>query len=110
MAALTPVTIVRSASGLLTMASASAGGDEFANTGKEILLIENTGSPARTLTVTTEETIDGEAVADKDITIAANSIYAIGPWPTGIYNDVDGNVNISYDSETNLEVAVIKYG
>ena len=89
--------------------AASAGGDAFLNTGRELLVVEHTngGGSDVTLTVTTTQTIDGEAVDDKTITIGAGERHLIGPFPTNIYNDQDGKVQLGWSSETDIEVAVI---
>jgi len=107
MAALTPVAPARVPAELEAIAAA-AEGDEFANTGKELLLIENgAGSPV-TLTIETIVTVDGEAVADKDVIIPAGERHIIGPFPTTYYNDGDDLVQLTYTSETDVTVAVIK--
>jgi len=108
MATLTAVSPARSANALAGEA-ASAGGDEFANTGKHLLVIEHTngGGADATLTITTQMTVDGEAVADKEIAIVKGTRYLIGPFPTGIYNDGDGMVQLTYSSESDLELSVV---
>lgn len=109
MAELTPVSPDR-AQAELAAASGAAGGDEWANDGKTYLLIEHTNGAGSTvtLTITTSATVDEEAVADKEISIPAGERHIIGPFPTNIYNDGDGHANISYDDETDIEVAVIQ--
>jgi len=108
MATLTPIVPARSNVELAAV-SAAAGGDEWVNDGSELLLIEHTngGGADATLTIETTKTIDGCAVADKEVTITKGKRYIIGPFPTGYYNDSNGKVQISYSSETDLEVAVI---
>jgi hypothetical protein len=91
-------------------ASAAAGGDEFANTGKELLVIEhvNGGGSNVTLTIVTPQTVDGLAVADKAIVIAPGTRQLLGPFPKGIYNDEDDNVNLTYSAHTDIRVAVLR--
>lgn len=111
MATLTAQAAARTANDL-TMSAGASGGDEFANTGKEALLVSHTNSGGSTVTVTisVEKTIDGLTVPDKTIDVAAGEIALLGPFDTGLYNDGDGNVNFSYSDETDIEVAVVTIG
>jgi hypothetical protein len=90
--------------------SAAAGGDAFLNTGKELLLITHTngGGSQETLTIAMQKSIDGEDVPDKTVDIPAGEKHLLGPFPTGLYNDVDGKVQLTYSSETDLELLVIQ--
>ena len=90
--------------------AASAGGDAFANTGRELVLLTHTNGAGatETLTVAMQKTIDGEDVPDKTVSIGAGETHLLGPFPTGLYNDVDGKVQLSYSSETDLELLVIQ--
>ena len=86
MADLTVVSPARAANPL-TGESAAAGGDAFANTGKELLVIENgSGSPIN-LTVVTQQEVDGEAVDDKGIAIPAGERH-VRFIPTCVGNTV----------------------
>ncbi len=84
----------------------------FANTGRELLEVTHTNGSGDscTLTITTTKTIDGEAVADKLITITKGSKYLIGPFPTDIYNDANNEVNLELDSPgyADIELQVIR--
>lgn len=105
MAILTPTAVSR-AGNPLTSTAASAGGDSFPNTGKEFLVIKNGGAAAITVTLDIQQTVDGQAVTDKTVSVAAGATVLIGPFPTGIYNDANGRVNITYSSVTNVTVDV----
>ena len=107
MAALTPVSPSRAANDF-SFAAAAAGGDTFANTGKEMVLITNGSGSGITLTIATTITVDGEDVADKEITIGAGETHLLGPWPANLYSDGDGLVSLAYSLETSITVAVIK--
>ena len=109
---LTPVSPKRSALAPLPGVTATEAGDTFLNTGKELLVVEHIDDQGAdvTLTIVTTKTIDtGElAVGDKAITITKGLRYLIGPFPTGIYNDADGLVSITYSEHEDIEVAVVK--
>lgn len=105
MAALTPVTLKRTSNGNdLAGVAAAGGGDSFANTGKEFVVIKNgSGSPI-TLTVATPGTVDGDlAIADRTATIGAGETRAVGPFPVSTYGET---VNLTYSGVTSLTVSI----
>ncbi len=108
MATLTAVKAARSAN-LLTGVAAEAGGDDFVNDGKKLLVIEHTNGAGAdiTLTVATPLTVDGEAVAEKEIAVVKGTRQLLGPFPKNIYNDNDDKVALTYSSHGDIEVAVI---
>ncbi len=71
--------------------------ETFSNTGKEFLWVshDNGSGEASDLTITTHKTVDGQAVADKVVTIGAGELHLVGPFPTEIYNDADDEVTIA---------------
>jgi hypothetical protein len=93
-----------------SLASAAAGGDEFANTGDEIFVVANgNGADPRTVTFAIEKEVDGVTPSGKAVTVAASATMFIGPFPTEIYNDVDGKVQVTYsDSAADLTVQVLR--
>jgi hypothetical protein len=59
----------------------------FNNTGKEFLHFMKSGAGACTVTIVTPGTVDGLAVADRTVTVAATTgDVMIGPFPPGYYN------------------------
>lgn len=95
----------------LTFSAASSGGDAFVNTGRNYLLVRhtNSGGSSVTLTIETQATVDGEAVADKTVVIAAgDDPHLLGPFPMQVYNDGDQKVQLTWSSETDIELAVIE--
>lgn len=92
----------------IAMTSADTGGDSWANSGAEALLVENAGTSSVTLTFTTYKTVDGLAVNDLQVVVPAGETHLVGPFPTDIYNDPDGNAQVSYSSATGVKVAVVK--
>lgn len=111
MAALTAVSPARAANNFDGQA-ASAGGDTFANSGTEMLVVEHTNGAGADVdvTITTHKTVDTAelAVGDLVVTVPAGERHLLGPFPRGIYNDGDGNVSVGYSDETDIEVAVLK--
>lgn len=94
-----------------TGVAADAGGTEkWAGTGKEMLWIKNGSGGTYTGTITTEVTIDGIAVSNKTFTIPTGDEAIIGPFPTGFYNDGQGNVNLGHSTTTSVTVCVFTLG
>ncbi len=99
----------------LTKSGAAGGGDEFVNTGKEMLIIHNGDSSPVTVTITAQTTSFenkemGNAVkADQAVVVAAsNGVAIMGPFSRRAFNDGDRKVQITYSGVTSLEVAVVK--
>ncbi len=91
-------------------AAADAEGDSFPNTGYEILIFNNADSGAtRTVTIESTVEVDGQDVADLEVTVPIEGSVIVGPFPVGWYSDSGGEVNMTYDDETDLTVQVLKY-
>lgn len=90
--------------------AADTDGNFFTNDGRQLLVLHHTNAAGAdmTLTIVTQLTVDGEPVDDKEIAIVKGKRYLIGPFPTGYYNDVDGYVQMTYSSETDITVGVVK--
>ena len=55
--------------------------------------------------------VDGLAVADKAVSVPSGEEWAIGPFPPGIYNDVNSKVQLTYDGVTGAPtIAVLQIG
>lgn len=105
MALLAAQTVVRN--GIApALVPASAGGDTFENDGTQWIQITNGDGTPTALTIVTPRTVDGLAVADKQISIPAGSTRLIGPFPVGTYNNNDNEVALQYDKVTSLTIGV----
>src|SRR3990167_7912315 len=92
-----------------TYAAAAGGGGSFPNDGQTFVQFKNTNAAARNVTIATQVTVDGKAVADDVINVPLTTgDVMVGPFPPGIYNDVNGRVQLTYDAVTNLTVAVVR--
>lgn len=96
-------------------AAAANGGDEFDNSsGNCLLILRNTGAGSRTATVAAQvasKTVGGYgpvAIANKAYAMSAGEDVVAGPFPKKAYNDADGLVQITYDDETDVELAVVR--
>lgn len=100
---ITPVAAVRSTSGnQVTFATVDdANGNDWINTGNELVLIDNTANanPA-TATFTTPGTRDGLAITDLAVVVPAGEFHCVGPFPKEHYNPADNQVDIAWSGTT----------
>lgn len=66
------------------------------------VLVWANGAGGATLTVVTQATVDGKAIADDTITQAAGKDVLIGPFPPDIYNNASGQLEIQVSAAVNL--------
>lgn len=92
----------------VALTAAAGGGDEFANTGREALMVSNGSGAPITVTIETPQEVDELDVADRDVVVPAGETRLIGPFPKGTYNDADGMVQITYSSVTTVLVRPIR--
>ena len=97
-----------------TLASASATGDEFTNSGVEVIHIQNGhASASRNVTITAQVTnIHHQqfgTVTKSNVVkaVAAGQDAFIGPFKQSAFNDPNNKVQITYDAVTTLKVAVL---
>lgn len=83
-------------------------GVSFANTGKEFIRLENTDAAGIVVTIQTALTVDGEAVADKTITVGAGDEMLAGPFPTKWYNNSGGVVYVDAATADKVYISPLK--
>lgn len=97
------------------VAADQANGMLFANARgeKTVLVVKNGDVAGKTVTIASPRTVDGQAVADPAIAVAAGEVRMIGPFSQSTYNqggsDV-GKVYVDFDADTSVEVAAVKLG
>lgn len=98
----------------LTWASANAGGDEYVNDERTVLLLSNTSSAARTYTLTAQRTSVSVAafgtltIANIAVAVSGDGIVAIQGPPAAYNNDSTGRASISYSSATGVAVVPVR--
>lgn len=91
------------------MTDAVAGGHKFTNDGSTVLVLQNTNGSSRTVTITTNATVDGLAVTDLTITLPATTGRLItATFPRTVYNGSDGKVAVDYSATAGVKVAAVK--
>jgi hypothetical protein len=72
------------------------------NSGREKLHVFNvTGSTCAVVAVT-QETRDGNPVADKSVSVPTAKNYELGPYDPKIYNNQDGRVKFTFDQTVGI--------
>lgn len=85
------------------VAAVAANDAEFINDGRTILCVLS-ASDATEITFITPVTVDGQAVHDPVMTVAihATRVSMFGPFPPGIYNNSDGDIEVDIDQDTGV--------
>lgn len=79
------------------------------NDGQVILNFMKSGAGVATITITTPETRDGLAVADRTISVPATTgDVAAGPFSSQTYNNSSGDFEFTTDEGTGLTCAVFR--
>jgi hypothetical protein len=94
------------------LAAAAAGGDAFPNSGKVFLRAKNAhATVARTVTVASQLPAgalpQGAAKTDLVVQVPALGERWIGPFDPASFNDANGRVVVTYDTEADLTVGAI---
>lgn len=91
-----------------TYAAATGGGDAFVNDGRTFFHIKNGDVSDKTVTFVTQKTVLALAVADLAVVVTASEDRMVGPFPTGVFNDGNKKVSVTYSAVTSVTVAAIK--
>ena len=91
------------------LAAAAAGGDAFPNTGRVFLRVKNAhATVARTATVASQlppgAVPPGAVKTDLAVAVPALAERWIGPFDPASFNDANGRVVATYDTEADLTV------
>lgn len=100
----------------LTQTTENGDGYAFANNGRCFLILSSAAGASATrthyITVTTNATFHGFAVADLTDTIYSTSPKILGPFDTAAFNDSSGNVQIDMDPygfTGDYRVSIVRY-
>lgn len=97
----------------ISLVAADVAGDEYANSNRTFLYVDNQDASSTNVTITVQTTtveVSGFGTltkADKVVAVPAGEQRWIGPVPAA-YDDASKNVQVSYSSVTSLSVAAVK--
>ena len=77
------------------------------NNGRTFLHVQN-GATDVVVTIHTPNTVDGLAVADRTVTVTADTEAFIGPFQPDVYNGADHQMSFEFDDVSNVSVAVVR--
>lgn len=90
------------------LVAAITDGHSVPNNGNSFVMVSNAHTAALTLTFIHPGTVDGLAVADRTVSVAAASTAFIGPFSMN-YNQAGGyNIHLDYSAVTALSVGVFR--
>lgn len=92
----------------VSLTSADSGGDHFPNDGRRVLVVDNGDTVSHTVTVEAQTKCSQGFLHDVEVDVPAGSKKYIGPFNKSRFNDADGNVQVSYDDVTSMDVGVIE--
>lgn len=85
-----------------TLTAVNADGNNFNNNGATLVVIANGYTGTITATFQTPRTIDGLAVADKEIAVPAGTTFMAGPFGSNTFNQADGTVYVDFTETTSV--------
>lgn len=91
-----------------TFAVASAGGDDFLNSGRVVLYVKNGGTSDQIVTVNSQTPCNYGFDHDVVVTVPASGERIIGPFAKQRFDDPNGKVQISYSGVTSVTVAALE--
>lgn len=91
---------------VLNFVAATAGGDQFTNTGRERLHVSNAGTAAVTVTVTAQKPCNQGFLHPVNPSVAAGATEFFGPFDIFRFNDATNVVHVTYDSVAGVTVAL----
>lgn len=90
-----------------TYEPANAAGNSFQLASGRLLRIKNGGGTTCNVTIETSMTVDGLAVAERTIAVAAGTNVSIALGTKSVYRQTGGVAFIDYDQVTSVTVAVL---
>lgn len=89
------------------LGAATSGGDDAPTGAGLLLIVKNADSSSHTVTLVTPGTVNGLAVADRTVAVAASKTELI-PLNSDYRNPTTGRASITYDGVTSVTVAVVR--
>lgn len=109
-ARLTPEAVIRNGLAATYNGSLSTGNTYLIkNPGNVVLHFKKSQATDCIVTLITQNVIDGQAVADRTVTVPATTgDRFIGPFPANIYEDAVGDLRFTMDNIDGVTVAVLR--
>ena len=85
-------------------------GHFFANNGATFLLIMNGSMASVNVTIVSQLTVEGLAVADAVVAVGAGVTKLIGPFNPTIFNDEDGQATVTFSAVASVDCSILSLG
>lgn len=96
--------------GIVPTLNAVSASDKFANpTGRASIRVVNGSGGTLTVTIVSQSTDDGLAVADRTVSVTNGQVKWCGPFPTATYNDANGDVTLQFSATTSVTCEIITF-
>ncbi|MFI0900564.1 hypothetical protein [Streptomyces sp. NPDC020983] len=89
------------------LSAATSGGDDAPTGAGVLLVVKNADSGSHTVTLATPGTVNGLAIADRAVSVAAGKTELI-PLGADYRNPTTGRASITYDGVTSVSVGVVR--
>jgi hypothetical protein len=86
----------------------AAGGDEFVNSGREVIHVKNGHTAPQTVTVNSQAACSQGFDHDAAVVVTNAQERIIGPFPKARFDDPNAKVQLTYSGVTALTIAVIQ--
>jgi len=87
----------------------AAGGDYITNTANgPLYIVVNTSSSATTVTIASQKACDQGSTHNIALAVGANEVRMVGPIGASRFNDSNGRVQLTYSTDTGVEVMPIR--
>jgi hypothetical protein len=74
--------------------------------GNVLLRVSNGSGEATEVTIVTPGTVNGNAIADKVVSVAAGKTKEIGPFAPSTYNNTKKNLEVKFSKTTSIKLEV----
>lgn len=98
---------VSTAGAVPSYASATSGGDQFANDGKTMIHVKASGAPV-TVTIASQVTCNQGSTHNTAVVIASTSEQMIGPFSVDRYSTGAGVTTLTYSQVTGVTIGVFQ--
>lgn len=83
---------------------------QLINDGRMFLYVTNGGGSPCVVTIVSQKTDAGLALADRTVSVTNGEDRMIGPFPPQIYNDANGKINVTLSFITSVTLAALYLG
>lgn len=92
----------------VTFDAAAAGGDVFAASDGQLLVLKNTSAAAINVTLATPGQVEGLEIADIVVSVPATNGERFVKVPARLVRNSSGDANLTYSAAAGLSVAVVQ--